>query len=110
MSVSVPSVTEYCLDRPTTRPRRPQVTVQSDDAILLTVIIPVFNEAATIEILLGRVLTVPLAKQILVVDDGSTDGTAALLEKWQGHSEVELLRHARNRGKGAAIRTALNHA
>lgn len=76
----------------------------------LTVIIPVFNEAGTIDEVLRRVLAAPYAKQVLVVDDCSTDGTADVLAKWEGHSEVELLQHGRNRGKGAAIRTGLEQA
>ncbi len=80
------------------------------EAPLLTVIVPVFNEAATIAELLRRVLDAPYHKQVIVVDDGSTDGTIGVLERWEGHAEVELLAHSRNRGKGAAIRTALENA
>lgn len=80
------------------------------EATLLTVIVPVYNEARTIDELLRRVLAAPYAKQVVVVNDGSTDGTAGALETWRGHPQVELLQHAGNRGKGAAIRTALEHA
>lgn len=78
--------------------------------VLLSVIVPVYNEAATIDQLLRRVVEVPLDMQVIVVDDGSTDGTTTILERWEGHPLVELLAHARNRGKGAAIRTGLEHA
>jgi dolichol-phosphate mannosyltransferase len=74
---------------------------------VLTVIIPVFNEVRTVNELLRRVVAAPYNKQILVVDDGSTDGTAAVLERWNADSQVQLLAHELNRGKGAAIRTAL---
>ncbi|HVA48840.1 MAG TPA: glycosyltransferase family 2 protein [Pirellulales bacterium] len=77
---------------------------------LLTVIVPVYNEAATVDELLRRVVDVPLEIQVIVVDDGSSDGTTAILERWEGHPLVELLAHTRNRGKGAAVRTALEHA
>jgi len=77
---------------------------------LLTVIVPVYNEVHTIDRLLRRVLAAPYEKQVIVVDDGSTDGTVELLEKWEGHARVELLQHSKNRGKGAAIRTGLEHA
>jgi cellulose synthase/poly-beta-1,6-N-acetylglucosamine synthase-like glycosyltransferase len=83
---------------------------QAHEAPLLTVIVPVFNEAATIAELLRRVLAAPYGKQVIVVDDGSSDGTAEVLEAWRGHPEVELLAHSGNRGKGAAIRTALEYA
>jgi prepilin-type N-terminal cleavage/methylation domain-containing protein len=77
---------------------------------LLTVIVPVYNEARTVEELLRRVLAAPYDKQITVVDDGSTDGTAAILQRWKRHAQVEVLTHPTNRGKGAAIRTGLQHA
>jgi glycosyltransferase involved in cell wall biosynthesis len=77
---------------------------------LLTIIVPVFNEKETLDELLRQVVAAPFEKQVVVVDDGSTDGTTALLERWEGHQAVELLQHACNRGKGAVIRTALDHA
>ena len=77
---------------------------------LLTVLVPVYNEAATVGELLERVLAAPYRKEVIVVDDGSTDGTAEVLERWEGHDEVERMAHGRNRGKGAAIRTALEAA
>lgn len=77
---------------------------------LLSVIVPVYNEAATVTRLLDRVLSVPYPKQLIVVDDGSTDGSAALLQKLADPPDVIVLHHPRNRGKGAAIRTALPHA
>jgi len=76
---------------------------------LLTVIIPVFNERSTIREIISRVQAVPISKQIIVVDDGSTDGTTELLREISD-SSVKVLFHADNRGKGAAIRTALPHA
>ncbi len=82
----------------------------SEEAFLLTVIIPVYNESKTIDELLRRVLAAPYSKQVLVVDDGSTDGTTKVLEAWEGRESVELLAHGKNRGKGAAIRTGLEHA
>jgi glycosyltransferase involved in cell wall biosynthesis len=76
----------------------------------LTVIVPVYDEARTIDELLRRVLAAPYAKQVIVVDDGSTDRTPQILEAGEGHPQVELLQHSRNRGKGAAIRTGLEQA
>jgi glycosyltransferase involved in cell wall biosynthesis len=77
---------------------------------VLSVVIPVYNEVGTIDELLRRVLAAPYPKQVIVVDDGSTDGTAEALERWEGHPQLVLLQHSRNRGKGAAIRTGLDHA
>jgi glycosyltransferase involved in cell wall biosynthesis len=56
------------------------------------------------------VLTAPYAKHVIVVDDGSTDGTGAILSGWEQQAFVEVCRHDRNRGKGRAIRTALERA
>jgi len=77
----------------------------------LSVIIPVYNEAATIAELISRVHAVGVPKQIIVVDDGSTDGTREVLEGLKGHYEnMQVLRQARNRGKGAALRLGFQHA
>jgi glycosyltransferase involved in cell wall biosynthesis len=83
------------------------------DEITLSVLIPVYNECGTIEELLLRVASVPLRIQMIVVDDGSRDGTRdklAGLQKQEGFPPFELILHERNRGKGAAIRTAIEHA
>ncbi len=81
-----------------------------DGAPLVTVIVPVYNEAETISELLARVVSSPYSKQVIVVDDGSTDGTADALRVWQDDAQIRILRHDINRGAGAAIRTALPHA
>ena len=75
----------------------------------LSIIIPVFNERATIAEVLARVLAVDIEKQIIVVDDGSTDGTFELLEEWGRHQPdwVSVHRHVMNQGKGIAVRTGL---
>lgn len=93
-----------------TAAREPRGACAAAAAPLLTVIVPVYNEAATIDELLRRVIAIPLDMQVVVVDDGSSDATTSVLEGWEGHQFVELLAHSRNRGKGAAIRTGLDHA
>jgi hypothetical protein len=77
---------------------------------LLTVIVPVYNEAETISEQLARIVAAPYSKQVIVVDDGSTDGTAGALGAWQDDARFKFLRHEANRGAGAAIRTALPYA
>jgi glycosyltransferase involved in cell wall biosynthesis len=73
-------------------------------------LVPAYNEAATIEALLDAVWALDLDKQVVVVDDGSTDGTGELVERWrEGRDEVVLLRQD-NRGKGSAVRAAIPHA
>jgi glycosyltransferase involved in cell wall biosynthesis len=79
----------------------------------LSVLMPVFNERATVEAAIAQVLEVHLPVdevEVVVVDDGSTDGTRELLlsRRWPDH--VRLLTHDRNMGKGAALRTALKEA
>jgi glycosyltransferase involved in cell wall biosynthesis len=74
----------------------------------LSVIVPTYNERATIDAVLQRLRAVPLEKEILLVDDASTDGTWDRVQALTG-PDLRLLRHERNRGKGAAIRTALPH-
>jgi len=72
--------------------------------------VPVYNERATLEALLLRVLAVPVDKEVVVVDDGSRDGTRELLAELATRLPIRALLHERNRGKGAAIRTALAEA
>lgn len=70
----------------------------------VSIIVPAKDEARTIEHVLDRLGELPFPTEILVVDDGSTDDTAALVER---HGGARLLRHERNRGKGAAVRTGI---
>jgi len=77
----------------------------------LCVVIPVYNERPTIERLIARVQAVELDKRLVIVDDASTDGTPELLQQLAaGASNITLLTHDHNRGKGAALRTGFNAA
>ncbi len=79
----------------------------------LSVIVPVYNEAGTVRTLLARVAAVPIRKEIVVVDDCSTDGTRDILEQLRRETpdssdlRLRVVLHERNQGKGAAVRTAL---
>src|SRR5437588_4174983 len=79
---------------------------------LLTVIVPVFNERATVRASVERLLKtdLPVPVETLVVDDGSTDGSAEAVADLVQSGQVRLVRHDRNQGKGAAIRTGLREA
>ncbi len=69
----------------------------------LTVVIPVYNESKTIRELVRQVQAVPLEKEILIVDDGSTDGTRDMLRKMDGRDGVRVFLQPENQGKGAAV-------
>ena len=75
----------------------------------VSIIIPVYNEVSTIREILARVRSSPIEKEIVVVDDGSTDGTRELLAQ-ETSPETRIVMHRRNQGKGVAIRTGLKHA
>jgi glycosyltransferase involved in cell wall biosynthesis len=73
-------------------------------------LVPAYNESATIEALLDAVWALELEKQIVVVDDGSTDGTGDLVERWRADRAGVVFVRQENRGKGAAVRAAIPHA
>jgi glycosyltransferase involved in cell wall biosynthesis len=76
----------------------------------LSVIIPIYNEINTINTILERVLATKLANEILLVDDGSTDGTFDLLATLEGRPGIRVLHHMQNQGKGGAIRSGISAA
>jgi len=81
------------------------------DDLVLSVVIPVYNEHLTIRVILGRVRAVPINKQIIVVDDCSTDGTRDILrEMAECEPDLTVVFHEVNQGKGAALRTGFRHA
>jgi glycosyltransferase involved in cell wall biosynthesis len=78
---------------------------------LLSVIMPCYNEAATIPAILDKVYAVDLDKEVIAVDDHSSDETLAVLEREAAKRlQMSVIRHPRNRGKGAAVRSGLSHA
>ncbi|MFQ5515807.1 MAG: glycosyltransferase family 2 protein [Myxococcota bacterium] len=80
------------------------------DDLVLSVVIPVYNEAETVEKVIRKVASTPLPVEILVVDDASTDGTAEILERLKGEFGLRIFRHERNRGKGAALKLGFQNA
>jgi len=77
--------------------------------ILLSVVVPVYNERGTIMEILQRIQAVDIPKEIIVVDDHSTDGTWDLLQLAASSPEIRVFRHHRNLGKGRAVRTGLKN-
>ena len=76
----------------------------------ITVLIPAFNENNTIEEIIHRVQKTGVAGEILIVDDGSTDGTRELLKNLNGKDGIRVVFHDKNQGKGAAVRTGIKNA
>jgi glycosyltransferase involved in cell wall biosynthesis len=76
----------------------------------ITVIIPAYNEEKTIREILRRVQAMQIAHEILVVDDGSKDGTREILDEINGQGSVRVIYHEHNQGKGAAVRTGIQAA
>ncbi|MDC0941249.1 glycosyltransferase family 2 protein [Candidatus Pelagibacter sp.] len=72
--------------------------------IKLTIIIPVYNEIKTIEKLIKKILKINIKKQLIIVDDGSSDGTELILKKYKNRID-KLIFHKKNLGKGAAIKS-----
>jgi len=76
----------------------------------LTVIIPVYNEQRTISEIIHRVQAMNLASEVVVIDDGSTDGTREILNELDGSDNIRVILHDRNQGKGAAVRSGIRFA
>jgi len=76
----------------------------------LTVVMPAFNEEATLEQIVARVLKLPFPMELILVDDCSTDATPQIMEKLRCDPRIRTLAHAKNQGKGAALRTGFKHA
>ena len=85
-------------------------TIQEENKVVTTIIIPVYNELPTIARVIGRVAALPIEKEILIVDDCSTDGTVEVLKKLQDVQGIKLILKDKNAGKGAALRTGFEHA
>jgi dolichol-phosphate mannosyltransferase len=77
----------------------------------LSVIVPIYNEEKTLAELIRQVRAVDLNKELILVDDGSTDGTRAILQSLEKYQPADMIiiYHARNQGKGAALATGLRH-
>ena len=98
------SVSSYAV-AVTAQPAKPETT--------LTILMPVYNEARTIQEIIKRVWAAPLNgtnKELIIVDDGSTDGTREALQRLHSKEKQKVYFHAQNMGKGAALRTALTYA
>ncbi len=75
----------------------------------LSVIIPVFNEEKTLKQIIDKVGQVPIDKEIIIVDDFSTDNTKNILKDLEINRNIKIFHHSQNQGKGAAVRTGISH-
>ena len=91
---------------------KPQMAKEDAKPLTLSVVIPCYNEVHTLEQVLDRVEAVGLASEIVIVDDGSTDGTREILQRIEAEDRplIRIFYHDRNRGKGAALVTGFQHA
>jgi len=76
----------------------------------LSIVVPIYNEASTLKTIIERVQATGLAREIILVDDGSTDGTRSLLALLDGRQGIRVILHHKNMGKGAAVRTGISAA
>jgi glycosyltransferase involved in cell wall biosynthesis len=76
----------------------------------LSVVMPVYNEAETIREIVAQVLAVPIEKELLIIDDGSTDGTREVLRELDGKNDVRVFLQPKNQGKGAAVSVGFRYA
>ena len=83
--------------------------ISQSGALTLSIVIPVYNEASTIDTILAKVQQLDLPKEVIVVDDGSEDGTADKLEKWRDEANFRVIIKSHNAGKGAALRTGFEY-
>jgi glycosyltransferase involved in cell wall biosynthesis len=80
------------------------------EKLKLSVVMPVYNEAGTLEEIVGQVLATSLAFELIIVDDGSKDGSREIMKQWENHPIIKVILHEQNQGKGVAVRTGLRAA
>jgi glycosyltransferase involved in cell wall biosynthesis len=79
------------------------------EGFLLSVVTPVYNERDTLPTIIEKIREVEIPKEIILVDDGSTDGTRELLKQYEQDDDLTIIYHEKNKGKGAAVRTGFSH-
>lgn len=85
-------------------------SMEEENSLVTTIVIPVYNELNTVARVVSRVAALPIKKEILIVDDCSTDGTVEVLKKLEDVEGIKVILKDINEGKGAALRTGFEHA
>jgi glycosyltransferase involved in cell wall biosynthesis len=78
--------------------------------VSLSIVMPIYNEVLTLTQVIDRIRTVSVFKQVIIVNDGSSDGTSSMIDAWENTPDILVLQHAVNTGKGAALRTGFAEA
>ena len=94
-------------ESPAAAPRSSDRLTPTGPDPLVTFIVPAYNEASAVEDVLFRVYDLPLRAEVIAVDDGSTDSTGQILDRFAESHGLVAVKHERNRGKGAAVRTGI---
>lgn len=94
-----------------TASEHPDPNAPNSPKLSLAVVIPCYNEVSTVKVLVNRVLAMDVVDEIVIVDDGSTDGTVEILQEIEAeeHGIIKIVYHQRNQGKGAALVTGFGH-
>lgn len=94
-----------------TASEHPAPNAPNSPKLSLAVVIPCYNEVSTVKVLVSRVLAMDIVDEIVIVDDGSTDGTVEVLQEIEAeeHGIIKIVYHQRNQGKGAALVTGFGH-
>ena len=79
------------------------------EGLRISVVVPIYNEKSTVAEIIRQIRAVPIPKEIILVDDGSTDGTRDVLAAIDRGDDLRVILHEQNRGKGAAVRTGFAH-
>ena len=80
------------------------------ESFLLSVIVPIYNEEKTLEVVIGKIRGTGIPVEIVLVDDGSTDSTSSILANYRGSPDIKIVSHGVNQGKGAALRSGFTMA
>ena len=105
----IAAVPRVIVEKTADEPNRPSELLSPPKQLRVSVVVPVYNERATLLEIVRRIRAVPIDKEIILVDDASTDGTRELLTSFEWGDDVRVVLHERNRGKGAAVRTGFFH-